>query len=306
MEMKMPKNTFIANKRANVSKTSAFTSIKLLICSLVVLLVIISITHHVSNPMDRNSALENVNQDQTEKINNLASEHIIPSFNIESGTVDMDLHQSHDVFFQTSLPYLRCANFSNVENSEEKMYEILLLHGAKFTKKNWEDSGILESLCSSSIDHSKINVVALDLSVKSDGSGLLDAFEALGNIGILSGRPVVLVTPSASGKSIVSLAHSYSDKLHNVVKIWVPVAPPAVLSPTEENSLKSFVDANIPVLAINGNTDQMGKKVTERLVKFTGATGIELNGGHPCYLDSPEAFVSTLIDFIRKNDSVIQ
>mmetsp|Transcript_166 Transcript_166/g.244 ORF Transcript_166/g.244 Transcript_166/m.244 type:complete len:118 (+) Transcript_166:58-411(+) len=111
MEMKMPKNTFIANKRANVSKTSAFTSIKLLICSLVVLLVIISITHHVSNPMDRNSALENVNQDQTEKINNLASEHIIPSFNIESGTVDMDLHQSHDVFFSDEFTLLALRKF---------------------------------------------------------------------------------------------------------------------------------------------------------------------------------------------------
>jgi len=228
-----------------------------------------------------------------------------------------------------SLPYLHCGHTFYQDKSFDPTtkadVEIVLLHGAKFTKANWKESGILESLCAlGNVVHTgdgnggtgdqqektrRISVTALDLSVKSTALELNTAVHALHeHAKILSGRPTVIVTPSASGKAMVELAQLYrsnnddgdSKLLKNTVSIWITVASPAVLS-SEDSDLKSYQDAQIPVLAINGDQDKMGKKVTKKLVQTVGAEGLELKGGHPCYLDSPDDFVEAVLDFVSRD-----
>lgn len=211
-----------------------------------------------------------------------------------------------------NLPYLTCGESDINESSEQR--EILLLHGAKFTKENWKESGIFESLCllgnqKKKGDEAGLTVTAVDLSTKADGISLNDAFEGLKRKRVLTGKPVVLVTPSASGMAALTLANSYKstevedrehEYLEKIVKAWVPVASMAVLVPQEADDLTVFKSSNIPVLAINGDEDEGGKKATERLVDLSGATGVEMAGGHPCYLESPDKFVETLLEFTNQ------
>mmetsp|Transcript_13049 Transcript_13049/g.23674 ORF Transcript_13049/g.23674 Transcript_13049/m.23674 type:complete len:174 (+) Transcript_13049:273-794(+) len=163
-------------------------------------------------------------------------------------------------------------------------------------------------------DEGNLSISALDLPVSADGTELVLAFEALTSKKILSGRPVTFISPSASGKSIVSLGEmaaaasknsgsggssSSSTELTRIVKGWIPVASGAV-SGASESALKQYAD--IPILALYGDEDEMGKKVTQILVASNGAKGVELEGRHPVYLDSPEEFVQEVMQYLDEED----
>lgn len=242
---------------------------------------------------------------------------------------------------QSTLDFIHCSDNNNHGGTSEEQqqnhdeeynnngFELVLLHGAKFTKQDWITSGLFQMFCDyinlpSSLrtitpdhgdDHTMpstllSSVTALDLSVRADGEGLYDAFTSLVSSNILSGQPVTIITPSASGTSVVSLATSASvdddptnptttTLLKQMIQYWIPVASPAVLRPsTPITNYGIFQKLNIGVLAIHGNNDSMGKKVTSKLVDEANARGVELNGGHPCYLDSPREFVDTVTSFL--------
>jgi len=218
-----------------------------------------------------------------------------------------------------NLSFYTCGfDFDSNDESDSSMgsndFEILLLHGAKFTKENWKDSDILNSLCLKGNDNKlkrRTSVVAADLHVSADANGIHSAFRSLTEANYLTGRPLVVITPSASGKSVVSLMENNANDngaeagyLSEIVQVWVPVASPAVLSINDENVFSSFKSVSIPVLAINGDKDKMGEKVTDTLVNMVGAKGVELKGTHPVYLDSPEAFVETLFEFLYGMENV--
>jgi pimeloyl-ACP methyl ester carboxylesterase len=155
-----------------------------------------------------------------------------------------------------------------------------------------------------------VSVTALDLSVQADGQGLKSAFDALVQENVLSGKPVVVVSPSASGKSIVSMVSSSSSSssqsktnqslLKDVVKVWMPVASSAVLKVKKDDEFKIFTKLNIPILAMNGDRDEMGQRVTKKLVDVANAKGVSMKGGHPCYLDSPIVFVDVILSFLHE------
>ena len=208
-------------------------------------------------------------------------------------------------------------------SSSSSLTELILLHGAAFTKENWKTSGILDMFCeiNNTEDEGNLSVLALDLPVSADGTELGYVFDALVSRKILSGLPVTFVTPSASGHAIVSLAEESamssttsmneeaevkltkgSDHINNLtrmVKAWIPVASFAVLSASDDTLLQ-YTHANIPILAIHGDQDLKGKGVTERLkdTNKNNARGVELEGRHPVYLDSPEEFVREVMQFL--------
>lgn len=205
------------------------------------------------------------------------------------------------------LPYLHCGPRYAADGGSSGP-ELVLLHGAAFTKEDWRTSGILAQLCERS--GGTLSATALDLSVKSDGLRLADAFDALRDENVLSGNPASFVSPSASGKAMVHLGEMSSGSggedgssglLKRIVKSWIPVACFAVLGAVE-SSIRAYPDAGVPILAVHGTEDKRGKDVTERLVKVAGATGLELKGRHPCYLDSPDEFVSHVLEFIDVKD----
>lgn len=209
---------------------------------------------------------------------------------IESGTVD------------ETVAYYYCRGERSVHHSDGKItpdHHLVLLHGSRFTKEDWKTSGILELFC-----HSSISVTALDLSVSSktthgDLFRILDALQASGNIVSL---PIAgLVTPSASGRAVIDGVTSGSiKKLTTAVERWIPVACNSLLSLSDGQKSTFSTAKSWPILAVYGNRDEAGQRSSNFLQKVCGAKVKELNGRHPCYLDSPHEFVETVVQFLKQ------
>lgn len=231
------------------------------------------------------------------------------------------------------LPFLHCGpEYGSLPNPGDGAgRELLLLHGAAFRASTWEESGILEGLCllgkqaasdaSAGTVAGDLSVTALDLPVSADALYLNQAFKALWERGIISGEATYIVTPSASGSAMMSAASFAASKdqddesskmdqsedvskiLSRMVRGWIPVAAGAVLSASRQ-AIGIFIDLEIPILAIYGDQDAKGKDSSNRLSEEAGAWTLELEGRHPCYLDSPSEFIRAVIDFIDNGGRV--
>ena len=233
------------------------------------------------------------------------------------------------------LPYLHCGPEYGLQPNpgDGAGRELLLLHGAAFRASTWKESGILEGLCllgrqaasgaSATAVVGDLSVTALDLPVSADALYLNKAFKSLWERGIISGEATYIVTPSASGSAMMSAAsfaapqeqdgaptiidgqaEDMSKMLSRMVRGWIPVAAGAVLAvPTA--TLRIFISMEIPILAIYGDKDAKGKESSKRLAKEAGAWTLELEGRHPCYLDSPNEFIRAVTDFIENGGNVV-
>ena len=131
-------------------------------------------------------------------------EEDVDPLKITLGTVTYDDKSNNNI----NLPYYHCGPLpTTTDNNNPNLTELILLHGAAFTKEDWKSSGILDMLCdiNNEEDEGNLSILALDLSVKADGAQLGLAFDALVSNGMLSGKPCTVISPSASGKAIVSL-----------------------------------------------------------------------------------------------------
>jgi hypothetical protein len=186
-----------------------------------------------------------------------------------------------------SIPYYHCSGAGS------DVRHLVLLHGAKFTKEDWKTAGLLGGFCRIA----NLSVSAMDLPVSAGYQELTELLTAMQEKKLIS-LPVALVTPSASGKTITDwMKNGDVSKLPDYVYRWIPVAAGSVLTASEEQvtSLQGST-SNFSIFAIYGNLDAMGKKTTERLKELAGAKTLELEGGHPCYLDSPDAFKAAVLE----------
>lgn len=185
-----------------------------------------------------------------------------------------------------NVPYYHCDNKNGVS--------LVLLHGAKYTKEDWLNSGILFDLCQASLQ-----VVALDLSVKATHSDLQHILDQLAARKLIQ-LPITLVTPSASGFAVVDwIQHAgQAQELDHYVRTWVPVASLSVRTASPE-ALSALTKTNVQIFAMHGDLDLPGKKSSELLQQYSGARVQELPGGHPFYLDSPKLFVQTILAYIE-------
>jgi hypothetical protein len=88
------------------------------------------------------------------------------------------------------------------------------------------------------------------------------------------------------------------SQLPNYVSEWVPVATGSLVSASDDQvaALEALFPA-LRILAINGNDDTAGGNYSTRLATLAGATAVELTGRHAVYLQSPDDFVQTILDF---------
>jgi hypothetical protein len=186
------------------------------------------------------------------------------------------------------------------DDSTIPVKHLVLLHGAAFTKENWKRKGILDIFCRTP----GLSVSAMDLPVQADYAKLQSLLKAMKSEKLIE-MPVVLVTPSASGKSMITWMQQSSTVIKTVpdfIQLWIPVASNGLLS-VEEAQLGTFyetlrVSNNFQVLAIYGDQDQSGKRSSLLLEKHMSAKVVELPGGHPVYLDVPKQFCDTVLDFM--------
>jgi hypothetical protein len=188
--------------------------------------------------------------------------------------------------------YYHCpANINNASTTNKKVQDIILWHGAAYTKEEWKTSGILQTLCN--VDH--FSVTALDLSHRSNHQALVELLHGLQNDQKLLSLPLAaIVTPSASGFGVVDWINQDIVDFVQSIHLWVPVACPAVTN-LDANKMEQLKNDNFPILAIHGDQDAPGKQRSSLLHDKIGADVVQLKGHHPCYLDSPDAFVETLM-----------
>ena len=197
----------------------------------------------------------------------MGTKQISGSSDIVSGTVN-------------DIEYYHCAGNTK---------HLVLLHGAKFTREDWKSSGILGKLC----QHSELSVSAMDLPVSAGHEELQLLLKSMQDAELLT-TPVVVVTPSASGKTITDwITNGDLSTLKSLVSLWIPVAAGSVSSVSDEQ-LKGLGN-RLPIYAIYGSRDAMGKQTSNRLASLASAETLEIEGGHPCYLDSPDDFVSAVL-----------
>ena len=186
---------------------------------------------------------------------------------IIEGEVSVDIDQKEE-----QIAYFHCGPRHTPSYGKKTGHgELLLLHGARFTKDDWKTSGIMKSLCKDSKKRPGLSVTAIDLSVSANGAALLNVFDALVREKVLSGDPIVIVTPSASGKAMLTLSEADDVKngsrsIKDVVAMWVPVACGGILKADEE-AMAIFAD--ISVLAIYGSEDPVaGGQSSQKLVEL--------------------------------------
>jgi predicted MPP superfamily phosphohydrolase len=150
-------------------------------------------------------------------------------------------------------------------------------------------------------------VIALDLPVSTDYQGLIQVLESLQGItdtaspSLITSQPVTLVSPSASGLAMVTWIMASNDQvalLPDYISVWVPVATGSLVQATDDQiaALQNLYP-HLRILAINGNDDQAGGKYSTRLADLANATAVELVGRHAVYLQSPDDFVQTILNF---------
>ncbi len=180
----------------------------------------------------------------------------------------------------TNIDYYHCVG------NERHM---VLLHGARFTKEDWKTSGILESFCKVP----GLSVTAINLPVSASHEELQALLDAMQTAQLLT-TPVTLVTPSASGKTITDwMMNGDVATLISYVSKWIPIAAGSVASVADDQL--TSLNNKLSIFAIYGSRDSMGKEVTERLASLAAADTLEIEGGHPCYMESPEDFVLAVL-----------
>jgi hypothetical protein len=211
--------------------------------------------------------------------------------------------------------------------NKNRSADLVLLHGSRFTKEEWKSSGILQRFCTTTTNkHQALlsSVTALDLSVTASYEELIETLEDLSRYGSTtssssssSNSPLVqlplagLVTPSASGRGVMDGWTTTTITTRNgvaaatlvaTVARWIPVASLGVLSmnPQQRAAFTNGKKKAPIILSIHGDRDEPGRRSSFLLQDLAGAIVQEIPGGHPCYLDSPDAFVAAVVAFLGK------
>jgi hypothetical protein len=179
-----------------------------------------------------------------------------------------------------------------------------------------DQRGVLHSITALDLDHAASSNAAAGPDV------LLGVLEGLLERKKVSALPVAaLVTPGRSAETIVDwiLYGDIAVLTNRVARHWIPVAvgdsvlqtvkdeddddedvPGYSASATPRNSSPWQVIEHWPVLAIYGSSDETGRQSAELLQTEASAEIAKVEGGRFCYLDSPEQFSDTIMDYLEK------
>jgi pimeloyl-ACP methyl ester carboxylesterase len=169
---------------------------------------------------------------------------------------------------------------------------VLLLHGASFSATTWIETGTLDALCSAGIHGLSVDLPGFGQSSRFDH----DPAELIGDVvDLLDADRVVVLSPSMSG---------------NYSLPWLMTNPPSAagfvaVAPVGISRWSPPEGFAVPTLAIWGSTDTVVPMTQgERLVAtIPGAQLVVIeDAGHAPYMQQPDEFNSTLIEFIRGID----
>lgn len=199
-----------------------------------------------------------------------------------------------DTLVQSSFVTLRDQQFHLLTATEQSpnpsvpLPVVLLLHGASFRARTWQELGSLQLLAAKGY-----HAIAVDLPGYGDSelfSGetkefLLELIEAL-----KLSHPIV-VSPSVSGNYSLPVVASHADRLGG----YVAVAPVSISE--FQNRLRGVT---LPTLALWGSNDRIVPATqADLLVQLMPAAEkvILKDAGHACYMRETDAFHQHLLAF---------
>ena len=180
------------------------------------------------------------------------------------------------------------------ETSNRVSRDVLLLHGAKYSSKTWEEIGTLTALSKAGY-----RVVAVDLPGfgKSESTGQNGPPEQVISdiINTLGMKKPVIIAPSMSGQYAIPYIILNPKK----ISAFVPIAP---VFPIRTFDVSELVDASFPSFVVWGSLDEPGKERSKQLLKWRHAVPFEMTGAqHACYLNNPTKFNTELIAFLNNH-----
>jgi len=170
---------------------------------------------------------------------------------------------------------------------------VLLLHGARFSSKDWQDLGTLDQLA-----RRGYRVVALDLPGFGKSADVVAKPEEFLHeaLPLLDLKKPVVVFPSMSGSFAFPLVAAHPDELAGLV----PIAPVDI-----EKWAPKLAGKELPVLLLWGANDSVIPiQQADALVAALPQTEkVVLSGAdHACYRDKPVEFHQALVTFLRELD----
>jgi len=168
---------------------------------------------------------------------------------------------------------------------------VLLLHGARFSAESWRELGTVTLLA-----RQGYRVLALDLpGFGGSGSSKIPAGDFLAAlVPLLTERPVVVVSPSMSGRFSLPFVTSRPA----FVAGFVPIAPVGVAEHLDE-----LRGSRMPTLIVWGENDRVvPTRVADSLARALPDSRkvILEEADHPCYLDRPIEFHRELLQFLAR------
>ena len=166
---------------------------------------------------------------------------------------------------------------------------VLFLHGGRFSSETWRELGTLELLA-----RRGYQVLALDL----PGFGRSQETEIPAErflaslLPLLSDRPMVVVSPSMSGRFSLPLV----VERPSFVAGFVAIAPVGI-----PEHLERLRGSKVPALIVWGEEDRVVPlRQAESLARaMSNSRRVILEGAkHPCYLDRPIEFHRELLQFL--------
>jgi abhydrolase domain-containing protein 14 len=175
------------------------------------------------------------------------------------------------------------------ESGSESSPCVLLLHGAAFGSKTWDDLGTIALLA-----RQGYRVVAVDLPGFADSrQAHADPTRFLGDLmDALALSRVAVVAPSMSGRFAFPLVSAHPER----VSAFVPVAPAGLGA-----FRTALAGSPVPTLVFWGSQDHVFPPAgaDEILAAMPNSQKAILAGaGHACYLDQPSAFHERLLAFL--------
>lgn len=167
---------------------------------------------------------------------------------------------------------------------------VLLLHGGRFSSENWREIGTLELLARQGFRALAIDLPGFGQSEESK----IPAERFLASIlPLVTDRPVIVVTPSMSGRFAFPL----------LLRRPAFVAGLVSLAPVQiSENLDELRGSPLPALVMWGEKDAViSPRLSRALAEaLPNSRRIEVSGGtHPFYLDTPETFHRELLIFLR-------
>jgi abhydrolase domain-containing protein 14 len=190
---------------------------------------------------------------------------------------------SFDIFVKINLP--------EKYTPDSEFTDVLLLHGAKFTSKTWEDIGTLYALTTAGFRTFAVDLPGYGKSKHYRHN--LEAEEIIHQIiKTLKLNNPIIISPSMSGQYSIPFIILYPE----LVSAFIPIAP---IFPKKTFDVSEIIKNKFPSLVIWGSNDTSGKNRSKELLKMRYSIPYEIKGAsHACYLDYPLQFNSELISFL--------